>query len=117
MFVLKIDSSSVMMASQMEGQGDVLMLRAYKENMDARSRVDCLKQAAVCYNESCSIYQKASMRMFSKAMKKKTSDAIEALEFETRHRGAENPKLREVVGRLVRNKDFRARLGVKPKSG
>ena len=109
---MRIDSSSVVEASQIEGRADLLTLRAYKENSCVRTRIDCLKQAAVCYEESYSTYQRASMPMFAKAVKKKSRDILEAIDFESRHRGMENPKLKEIVGRLVRNKEVRARLGI-----
>ena len=108
---MRIDSTSVVVASQIEGKADLLTLRAYKETNSVRSRIDCLRQAAECYNESYDTYRRASMPMFAKAVRKKSTDIQEAIDFETRHRGVENPKLKEIVGRLVRNKEFRARLG------
>lgn len=101
-----------MAASQIEGKADLLMVKAYKEKNDAQARIKCLKKAAVCYKESCSTYKKASMRMFAKAVKKKSTDALEAMEFEGKHRGNENPVLKEFIGRLISNKEFRARLGI-----
>jgi len=109
---LKIDSSSVVLASQMEGKADLLMVKAYKEKQDNTARIDCLKRAAVCYNESYSTYQKASMRMFAKAVKNKSHDALEAVKFENDHNGCENPKLKEFIGKLISSKEFRARLGI-----
>lgn len=110
---MRIDSSSVIEASKIEGRADLLMLKAYKEENCVRTRIDCLKQAAVFYEESCSTYRKASMPMFAKAVRKKFHEVLEAIDFETKHRGVENPKLKEIVGRLVRSKDVRARLGIR----
>lgn len=109
---MRIDSSSVIEASQIEGHADLLTLKAYKERSCVRTRIECLKQAAVCYDESCNTYRRASMPMFAKAVRQKERDIRAAIDFEARHRGVENPKLKEMVGRLIRNKEFRARLGV-----
>ena len=109
---MRIDSSCVVEASQIEGRADLLTLRAYKENSCVRTRIDCLRQAVVCYEESYSTYRKASMPMFAKSVRKKSKDVLEAIDFESRHRGVENPKLKELVGRLIRNKEVRARLGI-----
>lgn len=114
--MLRIDPTSVVAASQIEGRADLLMLKAYQEKSDVRTRIECLKEAAVYYGESCSAYRKASMPMFAKAVKKKSSDVFEAVEFEAKHRGVENPKLKEIIGRLIRNKEFRARVGVSLRS-
>lgn len=113
---MRIDSSSVVAASQIEGRADLLMLKAYKEKSDVRTRLECLRQAANWYEESCSTYRKASMPMFSKAVRRKSRDALEAIDFESKHRGVENPKLKDFVGRLIRNKEFRARLGISVRS-
>jgi hypothetical protein len=101
-----------MAASETEGKADLLVVKAYKERSSVRARIDYLKQAAVGYQESCDTYRRASMPMFSKASRNKCSEVLEAVDFETKHRGVENPKLKEIIGRLIRSKDFRARLGV-----
>ena len=110
---MRFDSTSVVEASQIEGRADLLTLKAFKENNDVRTRIECLKQAAEFYEESCSTYRRASMPMFAKAVRKKSREVLEAIDFETKHRGVENPKLKEIVGRLIRSKDVRARLGVR----
>lgn len=109
---LRIDSSGLLTASSLEGQGDLLMLRAYKESSNPGGRIECIKKAIVCYDESCSLYQKSSMPLSSKAVRRKIRETAAALEFETKHRGGENPMLKDIVGKLVRNKDMRARLGM-----
>jgi len=109
---LRIDSSGLLTASSLEGQGDLLMLRAYKDSSNPGGRIECIKKAIVCYDESCSLYQKSSMLLSSKAVRKKTRETAVALEYETKHRGGENPILNDIVGKLVRNKDMRARLGM-----
>ena len=109
---MRIDSSGLLTASSLEGQGDLLMLRAYKDSSNPGGRIECIKKAIVCYDESCSLYQKSSMLLSSKAVRKKTRETAVALEYETKHRGGENPILNDIVGKLVRNKDMRARLGM-----
>lgn len=112
---LRIDSTCVVLASQIEGKADLLTLKAYKDQT-VRTRIDCLREAAECYDESYATYRKASMPMFAKAVRKKSNDIQEAITFETRHRGVENPKLKEMVGRLVSNKEFRARVGLRSRA-
>ena len=109
---MRIDSQSVVEASHIEGQGDMLALKAYRESSDVRARLECLRKAAECYEHSYEVYRKASMPMFAKAVRRKGRDILEAIEFEARHRGSENPILKDIIGRLLRNKDFRARLGL-----
>lgn len=88
------------------------MLKAYKESSNPGGRVECMKRAIVCYDESSSLYQKASMPLASRAVKKKIRETLMALEYETKNRGGENPLLKDIVGKLIRNKDMRARLGL-----
>jgi len=90
----------------------MLALKAYRERSDVRARLECLRKAAECYEHSYEVYRKASMPMFAKAVRRKGRDILEAIEFEARHRGSENPILKDIVGRLLRNKEFRARLGL-----
>lgn len=110
---MRFDSSSIVEASQIEGRADLLTLKAYKEENSVRTRIECLRQAAEYYEESCRTYRRASMPMFAKAVKKKSQEVLEAIDFESKHRGVENPKLKDMVGRLIRSKDVRARLGIR----
>jgi len=105
---LRFEADHVRKASWLEGQADMYLIKAYQERSDHQLRVSLLKKAAELYREAADLYGKGSMGMFAKGIKNKTEDILGAVEFEMKNNAcAENYKLKSVLLRIMRKREFR----------
>jgi len=108
---LRFEADHVRKASWLEGQADMYLIKAYNEKSDHQLRVALLKKAAELYREAADLYGKASMGMFAKGIKNKTEDILGAVEFEMKNNAcAENYKLKSVLLRILRKREFRRKI-------